>query len=353
MSAMTHPYRSIVSIATIAFVALIAVAPGAGAQGLAAERAAQRRARTQTRQSSSEVADLNLPDNVFAEENARIEVIRRAEPAVVSVIVSKDLPVLERSFDELPLGDLRIRVPSVNQRGTEKKVVGGGSAFAVSADGLLITNNHVVIDEDAQYTVLLNTGEKIPARVVERDQQKDLALLKVEASRSPMLTFAPSDMIKLGQTVIAIGNSLGEFRNTVSIGIVSGLQRSITASLPGHSNVETLSEIIQTDAAISEGNSGGPLLNGRGQVIGMNTAYVAGGQNIGFAIPVSALRRFVDQYKRQNAFNDAGHSVASWQLKTRSQSMRDATIGVIAARATARKATYKTNNANAAASTIR
>ena len=231
------------------------------------------------------------------QEAAVVAAVKRAEPAVVSVIISKDLPVLERYTERVPFGNgFNIQLPRVRQNGTERREVGGGTAFFVSEDGILMTNKHVVSDEKAAYTVLLNDGRRLDATVITRDPVGDVALLKVDGGGFPALTLAPSDEILLGQTVIAIGNALAEFRNTVSIGVVSGLQRSIIAGGLSGGATERLDSIIQTDAAINEGNSGGPLLNSRGEVIGMNTAVATGAQNIGFALPVPDLRRVLKSY---------------------------------------------------------
>lgn len=228
-----------------------------------------------------------------AREEAVIDAVRTAEPAVVSVIISKDLPVLERYYEEG--GPFGLQIPRVRQLGTEARDVGGGTAFFVSDNGLLMTNKHVVADADASYTVLLNDGRRLPAQVIARDPLSDIALLRVDGSGFPALTLASTDEIALGQTAIAIGNALAEFRNTVSVGVISGLQRSIVAGDQA-SGTERLSRIIQTDAAINAGNSGGPLLSSRGDVIGMNTATAVSAQNISFAIPVSDLRRALKSY---------------------------------------------------------
>ncbi len=237
-----------------------------------------------------------------SEEAMIVAAVEKAEPAVVSVIVSKDLPIVEQYF-ESPFGDdlfgfpFDIQIPQFRERGTERREVGGGTAFFIGSDGLLMTNRHVVSDEEAEYTVLLNDGRKLAAEVVARDTGNDIALLKVDGGDFPALTFAQGDAPLLGQTVIAIGNALGEFRNTVSVGVISGLSRTITASSGGGQDAERLDSIIQTDAAINRGNSGGPLLNTKGEIIGMNTAVASGGQNIGFAIPFPDLKRAFESYE--------------------------------------------------------
>ncbi|MFA6038730.1 MAG: trypsin-like peptidase domain-containing protein [Candidatus Peribacteraceae bacterium] len=259
--------------------------------------------------SSSSVAEGQLPAPPSlpgllpsSNEEQTVSVVEKAEPAVVSVIITEELPVIEREMQTIPspfgdfFGGTELQVPRYVQRGTQKQEVGGGTAFFVTEDGLLLTNKHVVEDDKAEYTVLLNDGRKLPATAVARDATNDIALLKVQGSGFTPLTVAPDDQLRLGQTAIAIGNALGEFRNTVSVGVVSGLQRSITAGGAPGGAVEQLEEIIQTDAAINRGNSGGPLLNSRGEVIGMSTAVAASAQNIGFAIPAAELRRVVASY---------------------------------------------------------
>jgi serine protease Do len=183
------------------------------------------------------------------------------------------------------------------ERGTRLEEVGGGSGFIVSADGLIVTNKHVVLDENAEYTVILDDGRKFDAEVLARDEANDLAVVKINASDLPVAKIGESSSVRLGQTVIAIGNALGEFSNSVSIGVVSGLSRELTAEGAGGFS-ERIEGVIQTDAAINEGNSGGPLLNLKGEVIGINTAIASGAENIGFAIPIDAVKRSIESVKR-------------------------------------------------------
>lgn len=232
------------------------------------------------------------------QEDLIVSAVKKASPAVVSVIVSKDLPVMEQYFTN-PFGNdfFGFQIPQYRQKGTEKKEVGGGSGFIISADGMIVTNKHVVEDEQAEYTVLTNDGKKYPARVLARDSLNDLAVLKIEEKNLPVLKLGDSDKIEIGQTAIAIGNALGEFRNTVSAGIVSGLKRSVAAGGMA-SGTEQLQEVIQTDAAINPGNSGGPLLNLAGEVIGVNTAMAQGAENIGFAIPINQIKKSIESVKK-------------------------------------------------------
>lgn len=239
------------------------------------------------------------------EESAVTKAVEKVSPAVVSIIITKDLPKLEQFYYN-PFGnDPFFRdffgndflVPGTRQNGTEKKEIGGGSGFIISADGMIVTNKHVVVDEEAEYTVLMNDEKKYPAQVLARDPINDLAVLKIEAKDLPTVELGDSGNLKVGQSVIAIGNALGEFRNTVSVGVISGLARSITAGGAGVS--EELTNIIQTDAAINPGNSGGPLLNIAGQVIGINTAVAQGAQGIGFAIPINEVKNSIETVKKE------------------------------------------------------
>jgi len=232
-----------------------------------------------------------------AYENQIISVIKRSSPAVVSIIISKNLPVIEQYFInpfqefgfELPPG---FGIPQYRQKGTQKQEIGGGTGFIISTGGLILTNKHVVADTDADYTVLTNDGSKYAAEVLVRDPSLDLAILKINKNDLPALTMGDSDQIEIGATAIAIGNALGEFRNTVSVGVVSGLARTVQAS------GELLADVIQTDAAINPGNSGGPLLNLKGEVIGVNTAMASGAENIGFAIPINQAKRMISQVEK-------------------------------------------------------
>ena len=161
---------------------------------------------------------------------------------------------------------------------------------------MIVTNKHVVADTTADYTAITTDGKEHVAKVLARDPVNDIAIIKIDGNGYPTLNFGNSDTLKIGQTVIAIGNSLGEFSNTVSKGIISGLKRKVTAG-SGFVDSEKLNDIIQTDAAINPGNSGGPLLDIDGNVIGVNVAIAQGAQNIGFAIPASQVKSIADEVK--------------------------------------------------------
>lgn len=227
-------------------------------------------------------------------------VVAKSAPAVVSIVVSKDVPQLEVVYQN-PFGndpffqDFDIRVPVYRQRGTTKKKVGAGTGFLISRDGYIVTNRHVVSDESAEYMVLLSTGGQKKAKVVYVDPNLDVALLNIDGSEYPTVPLDDSSNVKLGGSVIAIGNALGEYNNSVSRGIISGLDRTVKAA-GSDGSVEELKGVIQTDAAINPGNSGGPLLTLEGKVIGVNVATVLGSNNISFAIPINRVRDIVRHY---------------------------------------------------------
>ncbi len=239
---------------------------------------------------------------VFSQEHFVVDAVKKTNPAVVSIIISKEVPKYEAYIDPNanPFGDLlpgfTIEIPQYRQKGTEKRQVGEGSGFFVSEDGLIVTNKHVVARKDVEYSVYTNDGKKHAAKVVARDPVLDIALIKIEGRGFPFLTLGNSDQLEVGQNVIAIGNALGEFSNTVSVGVVSGLARSITAG-DNSGSVENLDHVIQTDAAINPGNSGGPLLDLSGQVVGVNVAIAVGSQNIGFALPINSVKGAIESVK--------------------------------------------------------
>jgi serine protease Do len=191
-------------------------------------------------------------------------------------------------------------VPRTRPGESQEREIGGGSGFLVSADGLVVTNKHVVTDQAATYTALTKNGEEYPATLVAVDPFLDIAILRLRGNNFPYLELGNSEALQLGQTVIAIGNALGEFRNSVSVGVISGLGRSITAG-DRAGRTEQLEQVIQTDAAINPGNSGGPLINLAGEAIGVNVAVALGSENIGFAIPINAVEGAVASVKATGA----------------------------------------------------
>ncbi len=244
----------------------------------------------------------------FLSQTHVVDVVKQANPAVFSIVISKDVPIVEQYMEEWnPFQDFfggdfgGFQIPRYREKGTERREVGSGTGFLVTAGGLALTNKHVVEDEAASYTALANNGKKYDVEVVAKDPVLDLAVVRLKGeAKFPYLTLGNSDSLDVGETAIAIGNALGEFRNTVSVGVISGLARSITAS-DASGKSETLEEVIQTDAAINPGNSGGPLLSLSVTVVGINVAVAQGSQNIGFAIPVNLIKKAlqsVEEYGR-------------------------------------------------------
>jgi len=162
---------------------------------------------------------------------------------------------------------------------------------------LIVTNRHVLDAEegDVEFEVVTSDGRIYPAKVLALDSVLDLAVLKIDGSHFPALPLGDSDQVRPGQSVIAIGNTLAEFQNSVTMGIVSGINRRLWAG-DDEATAEILEEAIQTDAPINLGNSGGPLIDLDGQVIGINTA-VGDAQSLGFALPSNAVRRAVDSVR--------------------------------------------------------
>lgn len=238
---------------------------------------------------------------VIYQESVITKVVEETLPSVVTVGISK----VTTTNDTFEINPFNTFMPFNRIPGTQKKVEQNiGSGFIISADGLIITNKHVVSDTQASYQVLTNDKKKYDVEKIYRDPLNDLAILKITPTALNALKplkLGDSSKLKLGQLVIAIGTPLGEFTNTVTSGIISGLGRGITAGSPFEGFVEKLDNVIQTDAAISPGNSGGPLLNSKGEVIGVNAAIAQEGQNIGFAIPVNVVKNLIDNFKKQGS----------------------------------------------------
>jgi serine protease Do len=242
---------------------------------------------------------VDIKTNLLEEDAAVVNAVESASPAVVSIIVTKDVPKLDSFFFNPFFNDPFFNpfgYQQENESEMEKREIGGGTGFIVDPEGYIITNKHVVDDETADYTVMMNDGSKLEASVLATDSYFDIAVIKVEGNNLPVVELGDSEKLKIGQTVIAIGNSLGEFRNTVSKGIISGLKRNVDAG-DGRGRTETLEAVIQTDAAINPGNSGGPLLDLSGKVIGINVAMAQGAENIGFSIPVNEVKDIYQSVK--------------------------------------------------------
>jgi serine protease Do len=229
---------------------------------------------------------------IIEESSSTVDVVEKVSPAVVSIIATQDLSdYYNQTGPNIYPFDNFFQFGLPNNLPSGKQEVSSGTGFIISSDGMIVTNKHVVSVTNAEYTVLTNDGKRYDATVISTDPLNDIAILDIDATGLTAAELGDSDLLKIGQTVIAIGNSLGEYSNTVTRGVVSGIDRTITAS--GQSGTETLEGVIQTDASINPGNSGGPLLNLEGQVIGMNTAIDSEGESIGFAIPVNEAKTVV------------------------------------------------------------
>lgn len=235
----------------------------------------------------------------LSQEDALTSAVSEVAPSVVSIAVTKDVPRLEviyiNPFGDDPYNDPGIRIPRFQQQGTREERVAAGSGFIVSPEGYIVTNRHLIQDDDSRYTVLLSSGDQLPGEVIYVDTALDIAILKIAGDAYQPITLGSSAELKIGQTVFAVGNALGEYSNSVSVGIVSGLNRDLSAY--GGRVPEKLSGVIQTDAAINPGNSGGPLVNLDGEVVGVNVA-MATAENIGFAIPIDDVREVINQELR-------------------------------------------------------
>lgn len=229
----------------------------------------------------SKFTDLAIPTTktekiVVEESSAIIDAANKVSPAVVSITLTST---------------------TQNIFGQSVESSGAGTGFIITNDGLILTNKHVASDATASYTVILYDGTSYPAKVQSLDPIQDLAVLKIDAKNLPVVELGDSDQLKVGQWVVAVGNALGQFDNSVTVGVVSSKNRKISASDSNGTSAETLDGLIQTDAAINLGNSGGPLVNLAGQVIGINTAVASGAQSIGFAIPINMAKSAIDSIK--------------------------------------------------------
>jgi serine protease Do len=227
------------------------------------------------------LSDISIPTTrtekiVVEESNAIIDSANKASPAVVSIT-------------------LKTTVQNIFGQSYEQE--GAGTGFIITNDGLILTNKHVVSDSKARYTVVTTEGKSYEATVQSLDPVYDLAVIKIDAKNLPVVELGNSDDLNVGQWVVAIGNALGRFENTVTAGVISAKDRSIEASDSSGGSAESISNLLQTDAAINSGNSGGPLVNLKGQVVGINTAVASGAQSIGFAIPINQAKSAIESIK--------------------------------------------------------
>lgn len=240
--------------------------------------------------------------------NRTVRVVARVMPAVVSIAVTKRADAVASDLAKLtahrgrksPGNAFAIPPEKIDARGMVQ--IGGGSGFIVDARGYVLTNKHVIAETDVHYAVTMSDGTSYPAETVARDPINDIAILQIETpaarAKLPVVPLGDSSTLKLGEPVLAFGNVLGILKNTVSKGIISGLSRAVTAQADPAAPPQEMRGLIQTDAAINVGNSGGPLVNLRGEAIGVNAAAIQGAENIGFAVPVNTARRDLDDLRK-------------------------------------------------------
>jgi len=252
---------------------------------------------------------------IMDEESVVTKVVEKATPSVVTISMEKA------------------------DRGTQDV----GTGFIISDDGLIVTNKHVVADTTLKYKVVIGKDEVVGVENIYRDPLNDLAILRVKKTGLNAVELGDSDKLKVGQSVIAIGTALGEFRSTVTKGVVSGLGRGIVAG--SAENTEKLDNVIQTDAAINPGNSGGPLFNSGGQVIGVNVAVSASGQNIGFALPINLAKESVEYFRTTGEFDrpylGVGYKMVNQEVAAKNKVMAGAWVQQVSDNSPAKKAGIK------------
>lgn len=220
---------------------------------------------------------------VTDDEDKIINVVKQSTPSVVSIAISQ--VTLKRG------------------QGLVDEVSNIGTGFIVDPNGIIVTNQHVVSDTTAKYKVITNDGTEYEAVEILRDDGNDIAVLKIDAKSLKALELGNSDNLSVGQTVIAIGTPLGEYAGSVTTGVISGVGRSVTASSGWFdSTTKVYENVIQTDAAVNPGNSGGPLINTQGKVIGINFATTANADNISFALPINIIKQRLEEYRTYGKF---------------------------------------------------
>lgn len=232
------------------------------------------------------------------QEQLITQAVAKINPAVVSIIISKNTSDFEikyvNPFENSPFfKNIKLRIPIYTPTQSSKEEIGAGTGLIIHKNGYILTNNHVVSDKESDYTAQLSNGAKKEAKVIYRDAEQDVAVLKIEGSYPLVASLGDSSSLQLGQTVIAVGNALGEYNNTISTGIISGLDRNIEAEDENSTIIEKLKNVIQTDVSVNPGSSGGPLTNLNGDVIGINVATAVGSNNINFSIPINSVKKSI------------------------------------------------------------
>lgn len=234
---------------------------------------------------SSDKSDNNIELLVTEQEKNVIDIVKQSQESVVSIAVS-----------QIALEQGQGLVDTTNKIGT---------GFIVDESGIVITNQHVVSDKTSDYKVVNSHGDEFVVTTILRDDISDIALLRIDKGDKELtaLKLGDSDKLVVGQNVLAIGTPLGEFAGSVTTGIISGLNRTVSAGQSWFgSTIKTYEGVIQTDAAINPGNSGGPLINSQGEVIGVNFATTQGVDNISFALPINSVKNRLEEYKTHGKF---------------------------------------------------
>ncbi len=259
---------------------------------------------------------------VIDEESVVTRVVEKATPSVVTVSINKDV----LTNDPMDVFSQLFGFDSSYKRHLENIEKDIGTGFIISSDGLIVTNKHVVSDTEAKYKVIIGKDETVEVVDIYRDPVNDLAILKVNKTGLIPVEMGNSDELKVGQTVVAIGTALGEFRSTVTKGVISGLGRGITAGGFGV-GTEKLEDVIQVDAAINPGNSGGPLFDSNTKVIGVNVAVSQSGQSIGFALPINLVKESVDNFRNTGEFDRPYLGVAYQMISERAALLNEVPMG--------------------------
>lgn len=232
----------------------------------------------------------------ITDEQQAILAVRKAKASVVNILgLSKSAPVT-------PSSGISVSVPIQTEV--------SGTGIILEADGLIVTNNHVVEGQNMDYWVIMADGKRFPAKILALDKFDDVAFIKIESSGLTPASLGDSDALETGQTVFAIGNSLGRYQNSVTRGVVSALGRALSEA---DGSAPRIHNLIQTDAAISNGNSGGPLINLAGEVVGLNTLMDTGGYSLNFSIPINIVKESLSQVK---AFGKISRPFLGVQFKT-------------------------------------
>ena len=242
------------------------------------------------------------PVKVESEESVTINAVKKIGPSVVTV---EEISSVQGNNQSFGFGPFSIFGQAPQDNSQPQSI---GSGFIVNSDGLIVTNKHVVADTSGKYEVVTANDKKYDITKIYRDPLNDIAILKIDPSQNNGNALQPvvlgnSSNLQVGQFAIAIGTALGEFRNTVTTGVISGLGRGIQAGDTYQGYVEQLDNVIQTSAPINPGNSGGPLVNSNAQVIGVNTAVAQNGQNIGFALPINVVKQSLNNFNQTGQFN--------------------------------------------------